>query len=208
MSGAIYTTDLQCAGVNQNIYTYRGDVYLNGGPAHLNGAGLPDGSYYVKVTEPDGTPLGTSVGSCNPTPVVVSSGQFASCYQLSSILIKNSDSTGGYDETTNPGGEYKVWVSNDSSFINDSSKTDNFKVKTSATTAALHVVKFYDTNVNGTEDSGEPELAGWRFKINETLPGSVLEFVRDSQVNLILEPGEYVVNEYQPIQTNWRPTNY
>jgi hypothetical protein len=194
--------------VNQNIYTDRGDVYLNGGPAHPGAAGLPDGSYYVKVTEPDGTLLGTSVLSVNPTPVVVSGGQFASCYQLSSILTKNSDNSAGYDETTNPGGEYKVWVSSDSSFVNDSSKTDNFKVKSQATTAALHVVKFYDTNVNGTQDSGELDLTGWRFKINETLPGSVLEFIRDSLVNLILEPGEYAVNEFQPIQTNWRPTNY
>src|SRR5215213_11105838 len=77
ISGAIFTTDSTCTGVNLNIYGDKGDVYLDGGPAHPGAAGLPDGSYYVQVTEPDGTLLGTSVGSGNATPIVVSGGEFA-----------------------------------------------------------------------------------------------------------------------------------
>src|SRR5215207_10304516 len=90
LSGAIFTTDSACSGVDLNIYGNKDDVYLNGGPAHPGAAGLPDGDYYVKVTEPNGTLLGTSVGSANVTPVHVTGGQFDQCYKLSDILIKNS----------------------------------------------------------------------------------------------------------------------
>src|SRR5947199_6084464 len=129
VSGAIFTTSSTCTGVNLNIYASKDDVYLDGGPAHPGAAGLPDGSYYVQVTEPGGTVLGKSL-----TPVVtVSGGEFASCYQLSAILLRASSgfTALGFDDTSNAGGEYKVWVSNVSTFDNDSSKTDNFKVKTS-----------------------------------------------------------------------------
>ncbi len=52
VTGAIFTTDSACAGTNVNIFQSKDDVYLDGGPAHPGAAGLPDGSYYVKVTEP------------------------------------------------------------------------------------------------------------------------------------------------------------
>ena len=140
VSGAVFTTDSTCTGVDLNIYQSKDDVYLNGGPHHGSSAGLPDGYYYVQVTEPNGFVLGTSVGTANPTPVHVTNGVFDQCYQLSSILHRASDGgptfpINGYDDTSNPGGVYKVWVSNVSTFDNDSSKTDNFKAPT---TACLH----------------------------------------------------------------------
>src|SRR5215218_2162033 len=128
ISGAIFTTDSACSGVDLNIYGNKDEVYLNGGPAHPHAAGLPDGPYYVKVTEPDGTLLGTSVGSANETPVHVTNGEFDQCYQLSDILIKASDQSQGYDDTSNNGGEYKAWVSTEPTFTNSNTKTDNFKV--------------------------------------------------------------------------------
>ena len=131
--GAVFTTESSCNGTNVNIFNTQDDVYLDGGPAHTGAAGLPDGSYYVQVTEPDGTLLGTSIGSTNNTPVVVTNGSFEKCYQLSVILIKKSNGTQGYDTTSNNGGEYKVWVSSDSAFTNDETKTDNFKVGSSVT---------------------------------------------------------------------------
>jgi hypothetical protein len=111
------------------------------------------------VTEPDGTLLGTSIGTTDGTPVTVSGGEFADCYQLASILIKASDGTGGYDVTSNPGGEYKVWVGSEASFVNDSTKTDNFKVKASSggipPRATLRMRKYYDANANGVNDDGQ-----------------------------------------------------
>ncbi len=132
MPGAIWTTDINGAPVNQNIYTYKTDVYLNGGPKSSGSPGLPDGLYYVKVTAPNGEILGKSNGdfSINPTPVQVVNGRFVQRYQLYSIVRKTSSGfmAWGYDTTPNPGGEYKVWISQDPNFANSASKTDNFKV--------------------------------------------------------------------------------
>ena len=137
-SGAIHTTDSSCTGVNLNVdFASKQDVYLEGGPSGQGGTGLADGEYYVQVTEPDGTVLGTSVGSSDPTPVTVVNGSFVECYQLWAILIKASDRTQGYDDTSNTGGEYKVWISSTADFTNSTTKTDNFKVGPSVVTAAM-----------------------------------------------------------------------
>ena len=110
LSGAIFTTDSLCAGTNVNIFDSKAAVHLNGGPAHPGSAGLPDGEYYVQVTEPDGTLLGTSVGTTDETPLVISGGEFVTCYQLQAILRKASNAgpypvaPDGYDTTSNGGG--------------------------------------------------------------------------------------------------------
>jgi hypothetical protein len=128
LPGAIFTTDSTCTDVNQNIYDNKTDVYIDGGPAHPGAAGLPDGSYCVQVTDPSGQ---TVLGKSDPGAVTVSGGEFVQCYQLTSILKTGSSgfSTPGYDDTPNPGGEYKVWVSTDCNFDNNTSKTDNFQVR-------------------------------------------------------------------------------
>lgn len=129
VAGAVFTTDAAGVAVDANIYDDQGDVYLNGGPKKPGAAGLPDGTYYVRVTAPDGTLLGTSVGAAVERPVTVVSGAFADLYQLSAILIRASDGQPGYDATANPGGEYKVWVSTVAAFTPSQTKTDNFKVR-------------------------------------------------------------------------------
>ena len=92
LPGAVFTTDATCTGVDLNIYTNKDDVYIDGGPAHVGSAGLPPGNYFVQVTEPNGTLLGTSIGTTNPTPVLVdNNGEFVHCYQLSAILRRASD---------------------------------------------------------------------------------------------------------------------
>src|SRR5437899_745185 len=47
-----FTTKSDGTTVNQNLYGQRQEVYLNGGPQHIGGAGLPDGTYLFEVTEP------------------------------------------------------------------------------------------------------------------------------------------------------------
>jgi hypothetical protein len=198
-NGAIYTTDVTCSGVNINLFANRDDVYLDGGPAGQNaGSGLPDGEYYVKVTAPDGTLLGTSIGSGDETPVLVVDGKFDVCYQLSAIVIKASDSTPGYDETTNNGGEYKVWVSPDAEF--DAQKTDNFKVLPDTSPAILNVGKFYDANVNGLNDDGQP-ITGWQVRIQDGI-----DYIRYTPVSIALAPDDYTVTESTPIENNWIAT--
>jgi hypothetical protein len=129
VKGAIFTTDGACQKVNGNIYSSVFGVFLDGGPAKPGAAGLPNGDYYVKVTEPNGRLLGTSIGSGNDKPVHVANGEFSACLNLFEIVVRASDGTYGFDNTGNAGGEYKVWVSNEASFANNSSKTDNFQVK-------------------------------------------------------------------------------
>lgn len=198
VTGAIFTTDVSCNGTNINIFTTQADVYLDGGPAHPGAAGLPDGNYYVQVTEPSGTLLGTSVGSANPTPVHVTNGSFDVCYQLSAIVIKASDATPGYDETTNGGGEYKVWVSQESSFSGGDTKTDNFKVKPVVVVDGhLNVNKFYDANADGLNNDGQL-ITGWKIRIQDGI-----DIIRFTGVSVVVDPDDYVVTEGDPAETNW-----
>jgi hypothetical protein len=203
MSGAIFTTDSTCNGTNINIFSDKGEVYLDGGPTHPGAAGLPDGSYYIKVTEPDGTLLGSSTTDI----VQVSGGEFVTCYQLSAILVKASDGTAGYDDTSNPGGEYKVWASMDSGFPGNASKTDNFKVEAGGgggggepETATLNVNKFYDANANGINDS-EQLITGWKVRIQDDI-----DYIRYTPVTIIVDPDDYTVTEFLPLEPNWVPT--
>jgi hypothetical protein len=204
LPGAIFTTNYACGGVNVNIFASKDDVYLDGGPAHAGAVGLPDGEYYVRVTMPDGTLLGTSVGSGDDTPVEVTGGAFISCYQLSAILIKASDSTPGYDDTGNPGGEYKVWVSMVSTFDNNSTKTDNFKLGPASgplPQGLLTVIKFYDSNATGAFDGTDSEIEGWPVTITD---GITLE--RTTPVAVFVDPDIYTVTECTPTETNWMHT--
>jgi hypothetical protein len=195
---SVYTS-----GVDLNIYGSKGDVYINGGPSHPGAASLPDGSYCVQVTSPDGTVLGQSAAGA----VTVAGGAFAQCYQLSAILTKTSDGTPGYDDTNNPGGEYKVWISTDCDFINSSTKTDNFKVRQGGggpgDTATLCVTKFYDANVNGVKDGNEQDINGWLFQL---FADDNLQLTRETPRCLVLDPGTYTVVEGTPVESNWMHT--
>ena len=207
LPGAIFTTDSTCTGVNINIYSAKDAVYLDGGPAHPGAAGLPDGDYFVQVTDPSGA---TVLGKTLTAAVSVSGGEFAQCYQLSQILLAEPDFlVNGYSDTPNNGGEYKVWVSTDGTFTNNSTKTDNFKVKPSEEEpeqGTLEVIKFYDANANGINDDNQL-ITGWQIQIkhdhtpdeDHTNP----DFIRDSAVSIILDPGPYVVTESTPVETNW-----
>ena len=204
ITGAIYTTDSSCSGVNINIFNSKDAVYLDGGPTGNANSGLPDGFYYVQVTEPNGTLLGTSVGSGNPTPVHVTNGAFDSCYQLSAIVIRASDSSPGFDDTSNNGGEYKVWVSTVATFDSNQSKTDNFKVEAcedcQPPQGTINVIKFYDANANGINDDGQL-ITGWRIRIQDNI-----DFIRFTPVSIILAPDDYVITESDPVETSWHHT--
>jgi len=200
VSGAIFTTIAACDGTNINIFGSKDDVYLDGGPAHPGAAGLPDGAYYVKVTEPNGTLLGLTLTAS----VNVTGGAFDQCYQLSDILVRASDnSVPGYDDTSNTGGEYKVWASQDAGFAGGTTKTDNFKVnpsdpETPPPEGTLIVKKFYDANANGQYDVGEIFLTGWGVEIKDGI-----DLIRFTPVTLVVAPDDYSVTEFDPVETNW-----
>jgi hypothetical protein len=204
LPGAVFTTDVNCNGTDLNIYANKTDVYIDGGPAHIGSAGLPPGEYYVQVTEPNGDLLGTSVGTTDETPVVVNAnGEFAQCYQLSAILRRASNpgpfpvAPDGYDDTTNPGGEYKVWVSRVSNFANDETKTDNFKVAADNTQppGRLNVIKYYDTNTNGVQDGTEVEITGWEVIVGAQANFPSIVETKTTPVGIIVSPGCYTAQE-------------
>jgi hypothetical protein len=164
--GAIFTSEGTCDGTNTNLFPTKDAVYLDGGPAHPGAAGLDNGSYWVRIIEPGGTVLGASTSAI----AVVSSNEFASCYQLTAIVYSASSgfTALGYDTTTNGGGEYKVQISSTSSFSGGDVKSDNFKVGTQGgppdppvvPTTKISGHKFYDSNLDGIQDPGEPGIPG------------------------------------------------
>src|SRR5204862_1425933 len=129
------------------------DVYLNGGPQNQNGPLLPEGDYYFQVTNPPGN---------GPTETLLSSDN-AECRQvhvnaygrIEAAIGSCPHATGTsntanhslpvqlfpFDDTPNPGGEYKVYLIKKLAatidetdprvlhFSNDDAKSDNFKVK-------------------------------------------------------------------------------
>lgn len=205
ISGAIFTTETSCTATNRNFFESKDAVYLNGGPTHRGAAGLPDGSYYVQITAPDGTVLGTSLETGNETPAVSFGGEMLTCYQMWSLLRKASDGTMGYDDTPNPGGEYKVWVSLSRDFNPSLSKTDNFKVKENPTGAPLPIAKlnskkFYDANVNGINDENST-LIGWKVCVTDQI-----DIIRYTTSELLVEPGDFSVFFFSPNEANWKST--
>src|SRR5207249_2443930 len=146
--------------------------------------------------------LGTSVGASDPTPFKVSgNGTSIPCIQLCAVLINGLgacaangvDLNCGYNDTTNLGGEYKVWVSTVSTFDNNSTKTDNFKVKAGVTTAQLCVDKFYDANVDGIKNNGDVSINGWQFTI--VADDNLINTRFTSPLCMILEAGLYHIFE-------------
>jgi hypothetical protein len=202
LTGAVFTTDSSCTGVNVNHFDSKLDVYLDGGPQNSNSnATLPDGDYYVQVTDPSGSPvLGSSVGGANETPISVVNGSFAQCYRVWD-LVHSATLDPGYDDTPNNGGEYKVWASTSPDFTNDDSKTDNFQVDVVVPPdpqSTLHVTKFYDANANGAKDLGESDISGWQVNLTGDA-GNPFTTPHD----FVVTPGTYTVGEGTPTQTNW-----
>jgi len=138
LSGAIFTTTVNGDVVNGNvIYEFKEDVYLDGGPgpnAPASAAGLPEGDYYFQVTDPSGKDLlSTDHISCRKVHVnssgvidtvypginhVKQQGKWQSvpCQHAQGVDIDHIELGAitvqlfPYDDTPNPGGVYKAWM--------------------------------------------------------------------------------------------------
>jgi hypothetical protein len=156
INGAIYTSVYDGTIVNENVgYEGKQFVYLNGGPQNTGGSELTPGQYFFQVTTPNDVLLSTDSGWCRMISVG-SDGRFAGAFDPGGGLCTtgvhangatNPANGGGvsvqlipYLDTTNNGGEYKVWLIEagcsgltvEGSIINfkgGCKKTDNFKVK-------------------------------------------------------------------------------
>jgi hypothetical protein len=168
VSGAIFTTDVTGNEVNQNQYAAKTDVYLNGGPgvnAPPGAAGLPTGTYYFQVTDPAGKKL-LSLDPIQCREVGVLNGVFTGptgpCPHNAGGTTAFNGTTvqlAPFNDTPNPGGVYKVWVTSIPNFNEAGcvhlvfgfcpadSKTDNFKVK-------QHIIVEIDTEF--FDNAGNP----------------------------------------------------
>lgn len=63
--------------------------------------------------------------------------------------------------------------------------------------AKLNVIKFYDANADGINNDDQL-ITGWKIQINT--------LITDTPFSEVVEPGEYIVTEFYPIQLNWMPT--
>jgi cysteine-rich repeat protein len=151
--GAIFTTTVDGIIVNENHYPAKTDVYLDGGPSENapNGAAaLAAGDYYFQVTDPSGKVLLSSDAiecrrirvSADGVIVEAYPGP-GGCGHDTGVDADYGTSLGAitvqlfpYDDTPNPGGVYKVWVTPvefyDDGFVPRYSKTDVFKVSEDA----------------------------------------------------------------------------
>src|SRR6266481_79 len=158
--GAIFTTDATGSEVNENVYAAKSDVYLDGGPglnAPQTAAGLDDGVYVFMVTDPSGKKLlSTDAAGCRQFTVaggiIVNVTPAGACAHTTGI-DQDHGAQGAitvqlipFNDTPNPGGEYKAWATpavdfpsgclatvdcaaGKHGFTPSFSKTDNFKVK-------------------------------------------------------------------------------
>jgi hypothetical protein len=120
--GAIFTTVADGSEVNYNIYAFKTDVYLDGGPgigAPATAAGLDDGTYVFQITDPSGKKLLSSdAARCRQFTVVggLITGVVAQGDGCEHVTAFDDDHAAitvqmyPFDDTPNNGGEYKAWA--------------------------------------------------------------------------------------------------
>jgi hypothetical protein len=214
LTGAVFTTDYFGTVVNGNIYEAKEGVYLNGGPqpnAPCTSAGLADGVYYFRVTDPSGSALLSEDGVEN-RQFTVYGGVIVSTSGTHAVGIGNCPGSISiqlmpFEDTPNAGGEYKVTVSTRMDFHPSASKSDNFKIRPSPEHVSIIGKKFYDANVNGVFDAGEVVIAGWKILKVPPTPADETYTSANGQYSFIVEPysGFYTISEVMP-NSLWRST--
>ncbi len=222
LSGAIFTTTFDGSIVNENVhYEAKEDVYLDGGPglhAPANAAGLPEGDYYFQVTDPSGQDLLSSDHiSCRKIHVnehgVIDFVYGGTNYNWSnkdkmweSFWFKHEEGIDmdhselgaitvqlfPYDDTPNPGGVYKVWITPVADYDYAHAYGDNVFDDTTDKNAPVNGENYQPGNYHGfipsksKTDNYKVEKKGKPF---EPPVIKVLKF-HDANLNGIQDPGE------------------
>lgn len=232
LPGAVFTTVVDGTIVNANVqYQAKEDVYLDGGPgmnAPSGAAALPEGDYYFMVTDPSGKVL-LSVDPISSRKIHINQyGVIDYVYPALSLTKYKGKWYGThltgvdvdwaslgaitvqlmpYQDTPNPGGVYKVWVTpvghytpgeGKFGFIPAWSKTDNYKVKGGKPFVPPTITyrKFDDANANGVWDLGEVELFGWQVDVTDPL--AVITTIYTKDTILAVPDGVWTSTEETP----------
>jgi hypothetical protein len=146
----------------------------NDGGQHGRPSSLPDGLYYFQVTDPSGQTL-LSLDDIQSRQFEVVDGYIQDVPGSHNYNVLDAPYPPNYTvvqltpfrPTPNTGGAYKVWVTPVATyqagqgyhgFLPNCSKTDNFKVRSNASTLTAYItgMVFGDTNLNGQFDTDEP----------------------------------------------------
>lgn len=217
LTGAIWTTNSTGEQVNQNIYDSKEDVYLNGGPAP-SGAQLPEGDYFFQVTDPSGSTLLSSDDITDRQFRVNAAGVIDSAVNHPTSPKINEPAGSNavvvqlvpYLDTTNDGGEYKVWVTRQQDydptrgsfgFVPSECKTDNFKIRVPVMPQYLKIEKFKDSNANGLWDPEEEEIEGWQVDVRQP-DGPVSRYY--TPIEIVVSQGCWEITEV--ISARWMQT--
>ena len=115
LTGAIYTSNFDGSIINEIVgYAAKTDVYLTGGPCS-GGSHLANGDYYFQVTSPDGVLLSSdAIGQRLITVangfIQSSSGHVTNALNCDPAVVGITVQPFPFDDTPNPGGEYKLTV--------------------------------------------------------------------------------------------------
>jgi hypothetical protein len=206
--------------VNCNIYNSKDDVWINGGPS---GAAFADGNYFFAVTTPNGDPNDASSTLLSTDP------RSARTFAVSAGVITYTGGThltsgskiqlSPYNDTDNPGGEYKVHLCSDDGLggtvTSDQCKTDNFKVHNGGSTCQVNCnpspfgtisgEKYFDVNHNGQLDPGEVGISNWPVDFTDGVANTILTD-NAGQFSVNLPPDTYTFAEEHPTSTAWTQT--
>lgn len=72
---------------------------------------------------------------------------------------------------------------------------------------AVVVKKFYDANINGVQDVGEPALLGWTMTLESASKSFSSTKPSTATFNSLLPASDYSVREATPVQSNWVQTS-
>jgi hypothetical protein len=115
LTGAVYTSNFDGSIINENVgYPSKQDVYLTGGPCN-GGSHLAAGDYYYEVTSPNGVLLSSdAIGSRKITVaddfIQSTTGHVTHPVNCVPPVTGITVQLYPFDDTPNPGGEYKLTV--------------------------------------------------------------------------------------------------
>ena len=178
LNGAVYTSNVDGSTINENIYAYKADVYLTGGPCS-GGSHLPPGDYYFEIDSPNGVLLSSDpIGGREFTIgasgfILTTSGtHLTHAVTCSPPVIGITIQLLPFLDTPNPGGEYKLQVASAASveacagFAADSTtfqicqdadqKSDNFKVGALASPIVTEAPSTPPSSAPSSGQSAEP----------------------------------------------------